>query len=132
MREHLVHVQNPNDTSLQLLLPGIHNWFKNLHAGFSAKCGEVKNEIVESRITHTAQFQHVLTVIGNIDVNNFNDHSIEASHESNDNIITSDNPFHYNNGKHHCTYCSIYHEWYGTNEFDHNSNETCYKGGLGH
>jgi hypothetical protein len=130
MREHLSHVQNPNNTSLQLLLPGIHDRFNNLHANFSAKCGELKNKFVENRTAHTAQLQHVLTVIGNIDVNNINEHSVEASHERNDNIITYDNQFHYDVYKHHCTYRSIYHEWYGTNEFDHNSNETCYKGGI--
>jgi hypothetical protein len=110
MREHLAHVQNRGDFSLQLLLPGISDRFNNLHADFSAKCSEVKNEIVENRLTHAAQLQHALTIIGNIDVNNIDNHAVEASHKSNDNINTSANPFHYNIYKQHCTYHSIDHE----------------------
>ena len=125
MSQHLLHVQNPEDQSLQSLLPGINEWFNNLHADFSAKFMYVQNKFDDASNKFTTQLQHVLQQIGTIDVT-----GIDETNSAGGDIENSSEPFHYSLFKGHTSYRTIYHEWYGTNEFDYNNNSRCYKGGI--
>jgi len=125
MSQHLLHVQNPEDQSLQSLLPGINERFNNLHADFSAKFMYVQNKFDDASNKFTTQLQHVLQQIGTIDVT-----GIDETNSAGGEIEISAEPFRYSLFKGHTSYRTIYHEWYGTNEFDYNNNSRCYKGGI--
>lgn len=129
MQLHLSHSRNPHDASLQSLLPGIHQRFDHLHADFSAKFTTLNGVFEAAHSRSTAQLQHILHEIGSIDVDALDGAAVEGSSTGGKTFASKENT-NYSLFKHHKSFHSIFHEWYGTNAFDSNQNPNCYKGGI--
>jgi hypothetical protein len=146
MSEHLTNTPDPNDNLIESLLPGLCGKINSMHSDINSKVVSLQASVksMSSTMLTKMALQSFVNHVGNfkIDSNTINGTDVitevaaglaagsKNESKSSEAAAYSTEPFHYALCNSYKSCQSVWHEWFGTNEFDPALNLFCFPGGV--